>query len=198
MYITDNIWQGGLEQDDCGWKAPIKMKKIILVLLVFFGVTFFYSPGISAAEKNSRKGFTFGLGVGPGYLHSSSGGSGFGMMGDLRFGFGISEQFLVFLEQNTALGFNIIDEGIRSSFSVSSQIFLTSDSGFYLRPSVGVGMIGNFFNGGVGITGGLVVGHEWRLGKSFALSPELQFDYLRAGGANHYNYGAVLDLRWYF
>lgn len=174
------------------------MKKIILALLVFaFGTGVFYSPEILAGEKNSRKGFTFGLGVGPGYLQSGFGGSGFGMMGDLRFGFGISEQFLIFLEQNSAFGFNITD-GIRTSFSVASQIFVTPDSGFYLRPSVGVGGIGNFFDGGAGIAGGLAVGHEWRLGKSFALSPELQFDYLRAGGANHYNYGAVLDLKWYF
>lgn len=189
------------------------MKKAGIVIVVF-GLFFMIHASASSRELSSRKGFIFTLeipGVGISYHEDQDDGPVFSMAAALRFGYGISERFVLFLEQASSIGpmgdMNRFDEEaiIFWSLSVGVQYFLISKQNFFMTPKVGMGW-GEVWNEsnrgprdreGAGFAGGLGVGHEWRLGKSFALSPELRFDYYNTHGAHAYFSGLVLNLQWY-
>lgn len=172
----------------------IKSLTNTIVFILFLS----FSLAAHAGEKNSRKGFTFGLSSGFAGINAS-GFNQFGSMGNLRLGYGLNEQILFFVEQHggfTAerLIFNLMFNVVAGS----AQIFMVPDLGFYLRPSVGLGVVLNSSASTAGFSMGSATGYEFRVGKSFAIGPEGRFDYYRAGGQNRFLYGVGVGVQFYF
>lgn len=169
----------------------MKIKSITKTLVFCLFLSF--SIAAHADDKNSRKGFTFGLSSGFAGMNSS-GSNKFGGMGGLRLGYGLNEQILFFVEQHG--GFTA-DRLMLNVVAGSAQIFVVPDLGFYLRPSVGLGVVTQGPGSG-GFSVGSAAGYEFRFGKSFAVGPEGRFDYYRQGGQNHFLYGVGVGAQFYF
>lgn len=163
-----------------------------------------------AQELNSKKGvnFTWGIiGLGGVYHEDQNDGLQFGGMGHMRLGYGINEKINVFFDSSASLApitGNYASKGIfLASFSLGAQIFPSQDYDYFLTPKAGFATSVVLENltvantTGSGFTTGLGAGYEWRFGKSFALSPEVRFDYYNFSGSNAYSTGVVLNLQWY-
>lgn len=169
---------------------------VVAVLILLPGFS-----GVRAAELTERKGFVIGFDLGGGRVHFNGGGSSSAFMAGIKIGGGISEHVLLLAEFFDAQGIRD-DSASLVGLLFSSQIFLPLD--FYVRPGIGFGYAKVKLPGGATVTSdngfaaGFAFGHEWRLTKRFAFSPEAKFDYARIEGGNNFAYGATMDLRWYF
>lgn len=177
-------------------------------------ITCFLAPGSVCAEDtsfNSRKGFTFTLQLpNIGFItHGAQddGGNFSWLGGAYRLGYGFSDRAIIFIENSMNLSHGFDDRtGIALvSFNVGAQLFPVPKENLFVTPRLGLGLseamnedlvVGNDSDG-AGLMAGLGVGYEWRISKSFAVSPELKFDYHRVHGSNAWFTGIGLNLQWY-
>ena len=190
------------------------MTKRISCLMMLVAALAIFLPNISRAEYdgNSRHGFTIGLGAGGGILNIRGGGTNNtkgSFLGDIKIGYGLNDTMLILY--NGSYQYTKINGVSLSVYTVpvALQWFVYND--WYIRPGVGITWASaSVTAGGVTLTANtsaslgldFATGYEFRMGKSFALSPEAVYHYshLRAAGANgHINsFGAQVSALWYF
>lgn len=160
-----------------------------------------------AKDFNSRKGFVLGFGLGGGLIsfpdsQFSSGATG----GGLRIGAGLNEHTLLMAESYNTFFTDGFEGVLVSSWNVAAQFFLI-DNHFYVRPGIGfaTSVATSDFNEAnipadpsTGISAMLSSGYEFRLGRSFCLSPELNFAYASINSQSNIRAGIQLGLLWYF
>jgi len=149
-----------------------------------------------SSEINDRKGFFLGFGAGGSAVSSSNGTEPSLLNIGLRIGGAITENIILMAETyNVVSSPNDVD-GLVVHFS--SQFFVKDN--FYIRPGIGAGG-GKDFDEDFNFIFSAVtsLGHEFRLGKYFALSPEVKVNYFHQGnGTDFFSYGVDLGFLWYF
>lgn len=187
-------------------KSLKTLKRLWVAAIPILIVTGLLSQGVVLAqesqekERSPRKGFVIGFDLGGGGIHFGDDNMG-ALLGGFVIGGGISEKILLLAENPGALGFRG-DTPSGDALLFAPQFFVLDS--FFVRPGIGFGFAevdvvgGGTLSTDLGVAAGLAAGYEWRLTKRFALSPEVKFNYLRVEGGNHYSYGVVADLRWYF
>lgn len=159
----------------------------------------------ASAEMNARKGFFIGFNLGGGVLDPENVDSEGAFFGGIRIGGGLSEDLILMGEtSNSIVDQNNVDYGIYT-VNFSAQYFV-QETGFFVRPGVGFAVVDAQTNvgpinvsnteGGLSLVGN--VGYEFRLGKTFALTPEFNYGYARVDGTNFNRYGATLGFTFYF
>lgn len=159
--------------------------------------------------SHARNGFTIGFNVGVGSAGVDVDGGGSsdrstGGAGSLRIGYAVSPQVVVGFDGN---GWTKDENGVSTTFSMGGLgvTWYPQEGGAWLKAIVGAGrasfrtnVLGTDVevsdNGGAFALGG---GYEWRLARSFAMGPAL--DFARAsfdgGSANWVNFS--VGLNWY-
>ena len=169
----------------------------------------FALPAIVAAAPHTRGGFTLGLGLGGGSAGISANGNSSdrqsGTAGSFRAAYIFLPQFGVGIETNL---WTKDQNGATLTFSVAAATlsYYPGASGLYLRGGVGVGTteleakIGSVTlsgsQDGLGVIG--AGGYEWRLGRSFAIGPEIDFGYASLDGYTTNYVNGQLQFNWYF
>jgi hypothetical protein len=169
----------------------------------------FSLPGVAAAGKwpQTRQGWTLGLGVGGGSAAPEGEERKGGAAASFRVGYVFTPQLGAGLESNA---WSADVDGDTWTFSVSAAaltFYPAPEQGFFLRGGVGVGSVtvdlGSSFFGsthvseqGFGVTGG--AGYEWRVARTVALAPQVDFSYVSVNDltANYVN--GSLQINWYF
>ena len=116
-----------------------------------------------------------------------------GFFGGLEVGASLSKVFQLLAE------FDLVNTRVDGSvlFNVAGQWFI--HQGFYLKPRIGLSAKGAEDVPNVGFLMGLSGGYEIMLSPHFALSPELEVDYLRFADNGYLTvFGGIVGLRWYF
>lgn len=158
-----------------------KLKIIVVLVLLLSGVQDVY-----AKDLTSRRGFVIGFDLGGGGVHFGGGENSSAFLAGVKIGGGISEHVLLLGEFFDAQGIRD-DSATLVGLLFSSQIFLPLD--FYIRPGVGYGYgdaktpSGATVTSDKGFAAGFAFGHEWRLTKRFALSPEAKLIIFALKGA---------------
>lgn len=190
------------------------MKRYLILTLVLTLTCFIFGePCVEAKDLNLHKGFTLAvapLGVGIGYHPDQESSPVFSLSSAIRAGYGLNEKFIVFAEGMTNFGpvftDNLDAKAVwLASFTVGLQYFPMTDIAFFVTPKAGLGFASVWNEGstadddreGVGFTGGVGAGYEWRIGERFAISPELRLDYYNIDRANAIFSGVALNLQWY-
>ncbi len=187
------------------------MKSIKLTLIAL--ITFLVFGNVSSAQElNSRKGPSFTLeipGFGISHHPDQNDGDVSSIEAGLRFGYGLKDNLVVFLGSNLSIPYGVQDADavgiVFSSIHLGAQYFVSTQVPIYITPKMGVAyvvVLNEDTNSvgdreGQGQIYGLGAGYEWRKGKSFAISPELHYDYYNVKGANATYYGILLNLQWY-
>lgn len=181
--------------------ASLELRRLCATLILLgCMVAIFSTRTASAGEKTARKGFIIGLDAGGGGLHFENRSDTWALLLGLKIGAGVSERTVLLAESTFTFGASD-SAPIISRLLFSSQIFHPKN--FYIRPGIGLvqgkeGLRNEHNISGFGFSASLAAGYEWRLTKRFCMSPEGQLVYTRLNNGNHYSYGGVVDLRWYF
>ncbi len=178
------------------------MKKNKFFFLLFFVFIALSSTPLHAEDlkdQKDRKGFFLGFGPYIGgevnRIKQVAGGA------ELRIGGGLTDKTLLYAENNFiytnkyALNYYAYDlqakiqhffyEGLYANLGVGFSVASASFSTIFLDTKVGLGL-----------SGGL--GYEFRVGKKFAISPEVAVYYRRLGGENYVVPAGIMNMSWYF
>jgi hypothetical protein len=167
-------------------------------------VTFAGSVQAQEGSKHERRGLWLGLGFGAGSLgcNECSGERESSYSGNFRVGGTLSQKLLIGFESNA---WYKEESGVSLSMANASAVAIfypSATGGFHLKGGVGLSRLGLDVDGlgsdsetGAGAIVGL--GYDWRMGKSFSLSPYLNgiagnFD---GGSANFWQVG--IGLSWH-
>lgn len=171
------------------------MKNFFASCILCFSLALLSSSAHSE-ELNKRKGFFLGFGAGGSAVSSSDGTEASFLNTGFRIGGGINENIILMAETYWVVSSPNDVDGLVAHFS--SQMFVKDN--FYVRPGIGVGGNKDFdedFNFSFSAVTSL--GHEFRLGKRFAISPEIKLNYFHQGnGTDFFSYGVDLGFLWYF
>jgi hypothetical protein len=168
-------------------------------------------PALAAAEPNpqTREGWLVGIGVGGGSAALTSEGSSSdregGAAASLRVGYAFQPQFSAELDAN---GWSKEDAGVTTTFSVTTAAidYYPGAQGIVLRGGLGYGTTSlSAKSGSSSLTAsesgfGFLVGagYEFRLGRTFALGPQIDYSYMTLSDFN-VNYVTLgLGFNWYF
>lgn len=163
-------------------------------------------------EKNSRKGFLIGFGLGGGYTRldaadeSENRGS---FLFNFKIGGGLSEKVTLFAESFSS--FSSKDQIDVKTYStlLSAQYFI--NDALFVQPGIGISTtevsadaFGSTISveSDIGFAANATVGYELRMNKAFALAPQVSFNYNQVNadngdGGNVFNVGALVGLTWY-
>ena len=160
-------------------------------------------PTTAWGHPQTREGFFIGLGLAKGsagfdFGSGSSdreGGSG----GSFRFGWAVNPKFGLGLENNSWFTANDVAVGAIGVTTVAASFFPAE--GLVLRGGLGAGYEGAAGEGLAGDAGfGWTIGtaYEFRVARSFAIGPQIDYTHvdLSSASANFYNIG--LSMNWYF
>lgn len=184
------------------------------VLLVF---TLFAADAAAGTHPHSRKGFFMGLGLGGGIASvdlvdvSDEDTEGGGVV-FLRLGGAIRDDLILGLETSGWVKEETVN-GVSSDWTLghvsAALTWFPGNMGVYLRGGVGLAFSSIESRGaGIRVTNeeqGFAVigalGYEWRVTPSFALGPQIEYDYLHIDGdyVNRGGYTSLsLQLNWYW
>ncbi|MCB0272945.1 MAG: outer membrane beta-barrel protein [Bdellovibrionales bacterium] len=179
------------------------MKKIVIVIIGFLMIV----PSVFANELNPRKGFFIGFSLGGGVLDATGIDADGAFLGSLRIGGGLNEKLLLMGEtSNAVISNNGVNTGLYS-VNFSAQYFVM-DTGLFVRPGVGlsytntesssgnVTVITSNDEAGLSLIG--ATGYEFRLGRSFCLTPEFNYGFARIDGVNFNRFGLSASFMFYF
>lgn len=164
--------------------------------------------GLSTADAqpypHERNAWVLGLNVGGGLASVSSGfGSerDGGVTGNFQAGYAVAPTTVLALEGS---GWTRNDGGatITISYLGPAATFYPSGSGFFLRGGVGVGTRRITRNGSTGSSSGFAAlvgtGNEFRVSRTFAIAPQIEFVWTRLGADVTANYlSATAAFLWY-
>ena len=175
------------------------MKHKIFSLFFLVLVTTTFSTSLHAEDLQNRKGFFLGFGPYVGgevnRIDQIIGGLEF------RIGGGLTDKTLLFVENNGIYTHKDYVNYVAYDLQLKIQQFLYE--GLYINVGSGLSVGNANFAGislatkvGFGVSSGL--GYEFRVGKSFAISPEAAFYYRRLDGLSYIVPAAILNMSWYF
>jgi hypothetical protein len=184
----------------------------LIPLLFTIGVAALLLPtsATAGAWEHERDGVTFGFNLGGGSagleirnaieLDRQTGGGA-----SIRVGYAFHPEWAIGFESN-AWAKEVDDEWWRFSVAALGISYFPNSGGFFMRAGIGSGAITaknregdvttQVDEDGVGFLGAL--GYEWRLTRTFALGPQVDFGYLDVGegvSANYFNITAGFN--WY-
>lgn len=160
-------------------------------------------PGTATAHPQTRQGFYLGLGLATGSMTETIQGNSreaiSGTGGNFRFGWVINPKFGLGLENNSWVTSDANAIGALGTSTFAASVFPVE--GLVLRAGVGVGYAGaagDGLGGDVGSGWTASAAYEFRVMRTFAIGPEI--DYARLGfdyADNSYvNFGLLMT--WYF
>ncbi len=173
-----------------------QMRFLVAVALVIVAAgtgsqAFAYGEG-SAARQGFFAGGGASVGAETGPLDKFGGG------GALRLGYGVSDNVLLYLDNNyfytktSGVAFNFFDTEAKVQYFPLGGLFLAGGGGVSIgKPGAGLGSK-------VGWTTSYTTGYEFRPKEQLALSAEGGFRYRRISGTNFYSPLAGARLDWYF
>lgn len=176
-----------------------KNKFSFLLFIVFFALCSTPLHADDLKDQKDRKGFFLGFGPYVGgevnEIEQVAGGLEF------RIGAGITDKTLIYAENNFVATNKYFLNYFAYDLQVKAQHFFYE--GFYANLGAGFS-VGNvsfstislITKAGFSASGGL--GYEFRLGKRFAIGPEVAVYYRRLGGFNYVVPAGILHMNWYF
>jgi len=182
-------------------------RKLVLVALV--STLFAASTAIAGTHPHNHNGWSIGLGVGGGTAGLSVDGGPDsdregGVTGNFRVGYPLNEQFSLALESN---GWSKSEDGSNVTFTATTigGAFFPSE-GLVMRAGLGFGNsrfstdLGggtvSYTESGFGVNGGL--GYEFRVLRTFAVGPQVDFGYASFDGGSVNWVGLGIQGNWYF
>lgn len=167
------------------------------------------SVAAAGQYPQDHNGWTIGFGVGGASAGVSLDGGGSsdregGGMGNFRVGYPLSEEVSLQLEGNA---WTKSENDVTLTFDATTiGIAFFPSEGWVLRGGVGFGQtklsadLGNTTvtstETGIGLHA--AAGYEFRLARTFALGPQVDFGYATFDGGSSNWFGAGLNLNWYF
>jgi hypothetical protein len=168
-------------------------------------------PALAAADPHpqTREGWLVGFGVGGGSAAISADGSSSDRQGgaaaSFRVGYAFQPELSAELNSN---GWSKEDAGLTTTFTVTTAAinYYPGAQGVVLRGGVGFGSTSiSAKSGGTTVTAsesglGLLVGaaYEFRLGRTFALGPQVEYSYMTLSDFNANYVNLCLGFNWYF
>jgi opacity protein-like surface antigen len=175
----------------------IQMAAVISALAVIL------APITAAAHPQTRGGFFMGIGLARGSMGVSDASandareSGWG--GGFRLGYAPNPRFALGLENSNWIGVGENSASTLNTFIAAVSVFPAE--GLVLRGGAGVGTwagAGGGLSGEVGTGWTVGAGYEFRVARSFAIGPQLDYSGVSLSGidTNFFNVGA--GMTWYF
>ena len=175
------------------------------VLIAALGVTLL--PTTASCHPQTRQGFFIGLGLASGSAAVDFGGGSTdresGVGGSFRLGWTVNPKFAVGLENNSWFKSDAVSAATLGAMTVAGSFFPAE--GLVLRGGLGGGYegeAGDGLGGSAGFAWTLGTAYEFRVTRSFALGPQIDYTHVSldtadsGASANYYNIG--LSLNWYF
>ena len=166
-------------------------------------------PAVAVSWPNERNGWMIGLGVGGGSSGISANGQSSdresGAAASVRTGYVFTPELAAGLETNV---WTKDINGVTFTFSVAAAAltFYPGGQGFFARGGVGAGSVEletkvgsttiTGSDSGLGLTGGL--GYEWRVTRSLALAPQVDYGFASLNGYSVNYVNGTLQANWYF
>lgn len=163
----------------------------------------------AGTHPQDHNGWSIGIGLGGGSAGLSidgapSSGTESGSLGSFRLGYPLNEKVSLAMESNL---WTKSEAGATVTFNaVTAGVAFFPSEGLALRGGIGLGgttvtvtsPFGTFSSteSGLGLNGS--VGYEFRLGRTFAIGPQLEAGYATFSGGSSNWVGGSLALNWYF
>jgi len=182
-------------------------KRAVWIAVLLVGGLF--TPLIASAEMHphARNGWTFGFNLGGGsaglsFADTTSTDREVGGTANIRVGYAVTPSVVIGLE---GLVWTREIEGVTWTLSVGGPAvtFYPGEQGFYLRGGIGSGSLDaeagsvTVSKTGFGILA--AAGYEWRLARTLALGPQVDFAWMDVGDeltGNFFAFSAALNWYW--
>jgi hypothetical protein len=161
-------------------------------------------PMTAGAHPHTRQGFFMGFGVGVGWAgqttsFNSADGRKDGASGSFRLAYAFNPKFALGMENNSWL--NTSGGGSATLGTITAAVSYFPALGLVLRAGAGAAYAGSASDGVSGDGGsGLTLGaaYEFRVARSFALGPQLDYSHVKLSkfDSDYLNLG--LSMNWYF
>lgn len=187
----------------------MRATRMLLVALTVLALGAATTAATAGTYPQNHNGWSLGFGIGGGTAAIDVDGVGTsdregGGMGNLRFGYPLSEQLSLALEGNA---WTKTENDVTVTFSATTVgVAFFPSEGLVLRGGVGFGSTTVSADlGSVTVTeteSGLglhaAVGYDFRLARTFALGPQADFGYTTFDGGSANWFGVGLNFNWYF
>ena len=157
----------------------------------------------AGAHPQTRQGFYIGIGLAAGSADvtsdSQSGSSESGSGGNFRLGYAINPKFAIGLESNTWVHSDATGAGQLGTFTGAVSFFPAE--GLVLRGGFGGGNnagVGDGLSGEVGTGWMLGAGYEFRVLRTFAIGPQIDYNHVSLSYTDFSFTNIGLGMTWYF
>jgi hypothetical protein len=154
------------------------------------------------AHPQTRQGFFLGIGLAAGTADvagGSQGSSESGSGGNFRLGYAINPKFAIGFEGNSWVHTNAAGAGQLGTFTGAVSFFPVE--GLVLRGGIGGGNsagVGDGVSGEVGTGWTLGAGYEFRVMRTFAIGPQIDYNHVSLSNADFTFTNIGLAMTWYF